>query len=139
MNYVVNRSEIVSDLIDGEVILLDLKAGTYYNLEGTAATLWQWLEGGVSTPSIRQALAEAYPDRNPDDLHEDLNAWLQNLVSNRLLLAQENAPDAEVRGPDFFSPYSCPQLCAHADMEELLKLDPVHEAGDPGWPATPTL
>ena len=136
MNYLVNRSEIVSDLIDGEVILLDLKAGAYYNLEGTAATLWQWLESGAATDSILQALGAAFPELAPEDLAQDVTAWLKDLVENRLLTPQEQA-EAGAKGPDFSPPYSRPQLFAHADMEELLKLDPVHEVGDPGWPAVP--
>lgn len=136
MNYQVNRSEIVSDLIDGEVILLDLKAGAYYNLEGTAATLWQWLEAGASTDSVLQVLGATFPERSAESLAQDLSAWLKDLVDHRLLAPQEQSEEG-ARGPDFSPPYSQPQLFAHADMEELLKLDPVHEVGDPGWPAVP--
>ena len=136
MHYKVNRSEIVSDLIDGEIILLDLRAGIYYNLDGTAAILWQWLEGGASTEALQQALTQAFPEQAPEQLHEDLAAWLQDLSAHRLVMTQEEGCP-RVSGPGFAQSYSRPQLFAHADMEELLKLDPVHEVGDPGWPSAP--
>jgi len=135
MNYKVNREETVSDLIDGEVILLHLKAGTYYNLEHTSATLWQWLEAEASFESLRSALFEAHPEQPADALERDLLGWLNQLCEEALLVPADRVADG--RGPAFAGPYHCPQLFAHADMEELFKLDPVHEAGDLGWPALP--
>lgn len=132
MQYQVNRPEIVSDLIDGEVILLNLKAGTYYNLEHTASTLWQWLEAGADRASLLAELTRAYPQQSR--LEADLDEWISELLSHQLIVPAVRPPGA---GPAFAPTYLRPRVCAHADMQELLLLDPVHEVGEAGWPTLP--
>ena len=44
--YTVNSRDIVSEVIEGEVIAIDLAGGAYYSLRGSAAEAWAAPRGG---------------------------------------------------------------------------------------------
>jgi hypothetical protein len=138
MAYRINGSEIIGDCIDGEIILLNLRAGTYYGLDNTAATLWLWLQEGASTEMVVNALQLAYPELPAQKLRGDLESWLGELTEHGILLPDdESGVGNSAAGPLFQGDYQVPRLVAHMDMQELLQLDPVHEAGEQGWPTIP--
>ena len=44
--YEVNAPDVVSEVIDGELIIMDLGSGKYYSSENSGAVLWTWIEKG---------------------------------------------------------------------------------------------
>ena len=52
-------SPIVHETLDGEVVIINLKTGTYYSLQGPGAAVWEALVAGATPPALASRLAEA--------------------------------------------------------------------------------
>lgn len=124
---------VVSDLIEGEMMLLNLKVGNYYALQGTGVQLWVALKHGSNFPTLLNAMALAFPDLAKTKLASDLEKWMEKLRQEGLIVPSEGKPwdDLSLNGD-----YLPPGLDAFTDLQELFMLDPIHDAApDKGWPA----
>ena len=86
---VATRDQVSSDL-EGEVAILDLKAGVYYGLDGVGARIWTLLQEPTTVSEIRDVLLQEY-DVEANRCKRDLLALLQKLV-NEGLVEVEDAP-----------------------------------------------
>lgn len=139
--YSPNTREISFDLIDGEVILIHLKTGSYFNLENTGAWVWSLIEKGVEVGHILQLLSEKYPEAS--ELDVSLNAFFEHLLSEDLIVDASDSINGHVSAAqDTFSSselgpvFAPPTLNVYTDMQTLLLLDPIHEVDEAGWPAS---
>jgi hypothetical protein len=134
-----NAPDVVHEVIDDELVLLNLRSGSYYSGNRTATALLESLlahpDAGAlfeamesSAPASRVTIEEAVtylvseglmqqsspnglPDGGSSPLGEDRVAQLLELLT------------AE---PPLFEKFT--------DMRDILLLDPVHDVGDRGWP-----
>lgn len=130
-----NTAEFAFDAFDDEVVILNLTSGTYYALGGCALEAWESLAHSAPLQEIADAIASRHGVAE-DAVKEDLTRLVDTLVAEKILhaaLPAENAPTLAVRGGN--NGYLPPAFEKHADMEELLTLDPIHDV-DPqkGWP-----
>ncbi len=135
----ISGRHIVHEDFGGEVVVVNLKTGTYYGLNGTAAAIWQRIGGGLSATQIADGFAARYSGE-ADAVRTAVAAFLDELQREALIhptaqpaAAVSSEPAALPPGP--FTP---PAVQRCTDMEELLVLDPVHEVDAMGWPARPT-
>ena len=56
------RPHVVSEVIDGEVICLNLTTGNYYSLRDVAAGIWVLAERQTPVAAIAAELTEGYDD-----------------------------------------------------------------------------
>src|SRR2546423_2612757 len=56
----VNSPNVIHETIEGEVILIDLKTGTYYSLRDAGAAAWQAIEHGAGEDEIAAELRSRY-------------------------------------------------------------------------------
>jgi hypothetical protein len=54
------RDNVLVAHLEGEAVLLDLTTKQYYQLNATAARIWQGLEQGLEPPRIVQTLTEEF-------------------------------------------------------------------------------
>jgi Coenzyme PQQ synthesis protein D (PqqD) len=134
----VNSPNVIHETIEGEVVLIDLKTGTYYSLRDTGAAVWQALQNGADADGIAAELRSRY-DGSDEQIHEAVRQLLAELEREGLIRADEGAaasavpPSASDNGAARL-PFSAPVLEKHTDMQDLILLDPVHEVGAEGWP-----
>lgn len=77
--------EHVRSMIDPDgAVLLDLKQGKYYSLNGLGADIWRKLEAGRSAEQIEEELAEMY-DAPTEDLRRDVADFIADLQRKRLV------------------------------------------------------
>ena len=57
MHYRLNDRELVSELLDGEVIIIHLQSGTYYSTLASGADIWHALLSGHSVEETADWLA----------------------------------------------------------------------------------
>ena len=137
INYVVNPKGIASEYFQDETIILNLPKGNYYSLRGTGQLIWTELEKGVSTSHILEVLSNHY-DTTSELATLSLKAFLHQLVQEELV-TETYSTDIRSTSPAIPAsprhPFVAPVLEVYTDMQELLMLDPIHEA-DPekGWP-----
>jgi len=131
----IRRPEVVSEIFEGEAVIVDLRLGRYYALSPLAAELWRRLD---SEPSLDE-LATSFTTRWTADAGEHLGAFLDRLVEAELVAREERA--AGVAATEL-EPVGLAdgelELEAFTDLEELLVLDPIHELDENGWPKPPS-
>jgi Coenzyme PQQ synthesis protein D (PqqD) len=134
----VNSPNVIHETIEGEVILIDLKTGTYYSLRDAGAAVWQAIQNGAGEDGIAAELRSRY-DASEEQIQDAVRRLLAELAREGLVRADEGeaAPAATPSASDNGAarlPFAAPVLEKHTDMQDLILLDPVHEVGAQGWP-----
>jgi hypothetical protein len=139
-SFQINEPSIVSETIDGEVVIINLDQGSYYSLRGSAAEIWARLQEGQGAGALRQYLGQLY-DGDAAEMDVALSGFLDQLQAEEILRSvsegtQASAVTAAAAAvpPDGKAPFVAPLLEKFTDMEHLLLLDPIHEVDDAGWP-----
>jgi hypothetical protein len=76
--------DVVSEIADGEVVLLDLKRGVYYALDPVGSRFWGLLEGGLDLDAARASMLAEY-DVSAEQLSRDLEVLLEDLSGRGLI------------------------------------------------------
>jgi hypothetical protein len=133
--YRANSPTVISETLDGEAVIMDLRSGTYFSTRGTGAIIWTWFEGGAT---VRQIMTELSKTRGGDSalVGGAVDAFIRELADFHLIVADPNeADDAELPPAPGDLIYAPPVLAAYTDMDDLLQLDPVHDVdAESGWP-----
>jgi hypothetical protein len=119
---------VVSEVIDGEVVAIDLESGRYYSLEGPAAKAWEAVREGQDVDGISAAVA-AEAGVGIDEARPDVAAFLAELIAEGLVAADADGhqpPEAPGRVPLVLHRYT--------DMQDLIVIDPIHDVDESGWP-----
>jgi hypothetical protein len=135
MGFRVNSPNVIHETIEGEVILIDLKTGTYYSLRDSGTAVWRAIEQGAGEDGIAAELRSRY-DASEEQIREAVRHLLAELEREGLIRVDEGeaAPAAPASGGAGRLPFTAPVLEKHTDMQDLILLDPVHEVGAEGWP-----
>jgi hypothetical protein len=132
----VASANVHSKAFGDEVVVLDMKSGTYFSLRGSAVDVWNLIEGSASTAGIAETLGARY-EAPADVIATAVDSLISELAEAELIVADGSLEpggspvEAAGRGP--FAP---PQIERFTDMQDLLLLDPIHEVDDTGWPHT---
>ena len=133
----VNLPNIVSETIDGEVVIVNLVVGDYYSLLKTAADIWNLIERGTTRSNIVENLQHNY-DCSDIDLAAEVDRFIAKLDREGLIEiseGEESSSAPESSEPTEKAKFKSPAIEKFTDMEELLLLDPIHEADEEkGWP-----
>jgi hypothetical protein len=140
VRYTIDPDRIVSEVIDGEAIIVNLANGYYYSLDAPAAEIWAWLQAGWSISAIVSALRRRY-DCSDADPEAAVRALIDMLIVDDLVAP--GAPAVDPQGIEPLGPaaveknlYRPPTLQRFEDMQGFLLVDPIHEVDDTGWPHT---
>lgn len=136
--FLVNAPSVVSEVIDGEVIVMNLKSGNYYSSDKVGAVVWSWIEAGKTEEEINGLAARRY-DAVSRDIRSELRAFFDKLIEEALVREVAAPGSAAAIYDDRGSPaqretFVTPELCAYTDMRDLLLLDPIHDVDPVGWP-----
>jgi hypothetical protein len=77
---------IVAKAVDNDLVLLNVKDGTYYKLNPTGAFLWERLRAGATEAEAAQALA-AHFETTLETATADTKELLEQLVAEGLVVS----------------------------------------------------
>ncbi len=77
--------EVVSELLDGEAVLLHLRTGKYFSLNATGTRMWALLGKYGDVELALQYLGREFQDIEPGVLRADFAAFVDELLSRGLL------------------------------------------------------
>jgi hypothetical protein len=84
----VTKVRIVEDVVyralEGEMVLLNLRTGVYFGLDGVGTRIWQLLEEGCTVAQISEQLADEY-DVAAAACEQDVRAFMSALRDNALV------------------------------------------------------
>ncbi len=81
--YIVS-TDVLSQEVNGEIVLLDLKAETYYGLDPVGAAAWKLIGEGHGRDGVVEAMLQAY-DVERSRLETDIDALLAGLLAAGLI------------------------------------------------------
>jgi len=134
--------DVVSEEIDGEVIIVNLNNGNYYSLAESAAVIWAAIREHATLQEMQDRLHLRYSGET-GVINQSLDDLIRALEGEQLIIRQTaSGSGAEARTfategkpPDQKEAFRPPVFERFTDMEDLLLLDPVHETeDDKGWP-----
>lgn len=137
----VNSPNIVSETIDGEVVIVNLLTGDYYSLLNAATTIWNNIEQGMNRDHIVAELENIY-ESSSINIGDAVNDFLEKLQAEKLIVAnreEQTSPQSPKSSASSNSlekqEFVHPKFEKFTDMEDLLLLDPIHEVDEArGWP-----
>jgi hypothetical protein len=121
-----NVEEVASDVLDGEVVMINLSTGMYYSMEETGAVVWELIREGRNLDEIGSALFARY-DVSPDRAEADVARLAAQLVEEHLVVVTDLtsvASDAPALDGRARLPYVPPRLEIYRDVGHLVALDP---------------
>ncbi len=120
--YIINAPQVISEETAGETVVINLETGSYYNLNNEATKLWQLLLNGLDMNEINAIISS-----------EKIGEFVNKLLAESLIKESQTSSalthklDIDVNNL---------VLEVYTDMQDLLGLDPIHEAEpEIGWPA----
>jgi hypothetical protein len=137
MRYVVNSPVVVGEIIDDEAVILDLQSGRYFNTEASGAEIWAGIEAGETAAALAGRLVARF-DVAAERAAEEVSVFLKVLEEHALVRAEPAEPGAAhvpaVPLAAGREPFRLPFLGIHSDLDDLLRLDPIHDVDQTGWP-----
>lgn len=124
-HYCLNEPEAITDVIDGESVIMNLGSGTYYGLDALSSAIWQRILSGETPVSVAVSIAVHFELRQAD-IMVDLKAFLAQLLEEALVISV-SVEVGDTRHAEVVLPagsYAPPRLTRYADMTRLLALDP---------------
>jgi hypothetical protein len=138
--WIVDPNKVMSEILDGEAVIIDLASGRYHAAVGVAATVW---EGVLCGHSFDQIMVEVHRAHTgvPDNASHAVKSFIVELVENGLAIPSTDALSAsDTRSLTLSAPtpWSPPVLESHDDLADLMLIDPVHDVSELGWPNKPS-
>jgi hypothetical protein len=85
-------SEVLSQEVDGETVLLDLESESYFGLDEVGTRIWQLLNEGSNLQTVFDILLEEY-DVDEKQLEKDIQDYVARLVKAGLISLISLNPD----------------------------------------------
>ena len=138
--YRIETAEVVSDIIDGEAIILNRNYGDYFSTDGVGGLIWQWIGEGQSRSQILNMLNARF-SASRAEVATAVDSFLADLVAHKLV--REVVEGEESATETFMEPQTNPEaefvrptLHVYSDIRNMVLLDPIHDGDENiGWPA----
>ncbi|GAB4040461.1 hypothetical protein [Spirosoma gilvum] len=114
---------------DEEIVLIHMQSGIYYTLKGSGPAILRVFQTGCVIEAVKSYLAES----NNSERLQEVEGYIEQLFTEQILIQTEVLP---AEHPDLTSliVQEAPILEKFDDVSDLIKLDPIHDVSDLGWP-----
>jgi hypothetical protein len=136
--YCIETPEVVSDIIDGEAIMLHRLYGDYFSTDGVGGLIWQWIGEGRSRSQILSMLNARF-SASPAEIATAVDSFLADLVTHKLVReiieGDESATETIEPQTNPEAEFVRPTLHVYSDIRNMVLLDPIHDVDENiGWP-----
>lgn len=77
---------LASEVVDGELVVLQLDDGIYYGLDTLGTAIWKELAAGRPLGAVLQQLVRQFPEQSREQLCADLSTLTDELLASHLLV-----------------------------------------------------
>ena len=131
--------------LDGETIVIDFESGRFYSFRESAADLLWLISLGIEFELFESVIRKYFSVHESTDLSEELGSFIETILSLNLIeaavLVDEigSSPIANVELPEDYlrGDWVSPLLVSNDELADLLKIDPIHDVTESGWPESP--
>lgn len=131
--------QILSEIVEGEAVVLDLRSGFYFSLDPVASAIWEQLVAGATEAEIVGTLHARF-EVTLADAAPAVEEFIARLHAEGLVITAPLAGEREPASPPPGgldrprAPFNRPLLTRYDDVQDLLLLDPIHDVAEAGWP-----
>lgn len=130
----VNTPDVVHEIIEGEAVIVNLGNGMYYSVDRAGADIWALIEHRATVPEIVARLGERFA-ADQAAIGAGVDQFIDQLLAESLIVPEDSDVGATGDLPPpahgaFRPPFEAPSLQRYTDMEDLLLLDPIHDADE---------
>lgn len=130
---------VVSEMIDGEAMIMHNGTGHYFCANGSAAALWEAVRDGTTIEALT-AITGVLCHLDNASAGGEATSFVELLCRHDLVVTLSNAQarprEALPVRPD--AAFARPTLEIFTDLADMLLLDPIHDVDETGWPAQPS-
>lgn len=131
--YYLNPIGLSYEDFGGEMVAVNFDTGKYYGLTGSALTTWQLLIRPRSLNELVSEMERIY-SKGEHDIR-DMTEKFVGILESEGLLVHIDVPEMDFAEAEDRPAFVAPGLEVHSDLQELIMLDPVHDAHpEHGWP-----
>jgi len=127
-------NQVALERIEGELIIISMDTGKYFSASGPAADILHLVASGNNVDEILSKLEEVFAEKiEVQDIANILKVALQE---NLLEPYVGNESDVQNTVPEDYirTNWSTPNILEFSDLQDLILVDPVHDASLEGWP-----
>ena len=138
-------STVSMERLDGETIVIDFESGRFYSFRESAADLLWLISLGIDFELFESVLQRYFRVHESTDLFQDIGSFIDTLLG--LNLIEKSAVDSEIDStgisdvelPEDYlrRDWVSPLLVSNDELSDLLKIDPIHDVTESGWPESP--
>jgi hypothetical protein len=128
MNLRWNQTAFDFEDFDEEIVLVNLQSGVYYTVKDAGPALLRAFRAGATD----EALLAAAEAAGGTERRQAAGAFIAQLVEEGILVETDGAEPATPSGADLGG--GAFVLEKFDDVSDLIKLDPIHDVSDLGWP-----
>ena len=129
----INYPNVVASAFGDEWVIVNLESGTYFSLEGSASLLWPIISSSNSIESVIVTLHTSIGV--PVDIAvRDVSNFCDELIQHDLITETSEISETPITNLVYGREYFTPVIAVHADLQDILLLDPVHDVEEGGWP-----
>jgi hypothetical protein len=133
-NVRINAEAAACQIIDGEAVLIHFDSGRYFSSLGSGSEIIRLLELGHTVEQITAAFRRHYGDAT-EHIDDAIRSFVEELLLENLFLPSEHGGGTSAELVlDVGAEFEPPKLEKYSELEDLLKLDPIHDVDPAGWP-----
>lgn len=136
LRYKAAHSDIVFENFEGEMVVLDLRSGHYFDFNPTAAALWAAMVAGAAQTVFAAAGLSA--ERGAAFLARVVDLGLAMADAGQAPLDADDPVTATLAKALAEAGDADPRIETFDDLADLIQADPIHEVdAEFGWPHRP--
>jgi hypothetical protein len=135
-SYRVNEPAVAAELHDGDAILINFENGRYYDTSGAGGEIVRLLLEAHTVGEIANEMARL-SGAAESEVVRAIDVFVEALIAEGLIVPTTAPKEPRVPGAiscALAQPFVAPGLNRHLELEDLLQLDPIHDADEAGWP-----
>jgi len=135
--YRINLPQVASQVVEGEALLIHFDSGRYYSADGSGGLILSLLERGHAVERIVDGLA-VHAGLPREEVGAAVRGFVRELLEENLIVPDDGARAAGDPQVGSAGAYVPPALRKYTELQDLLRLDPIHDVDDAGWPIAKT-
>lgn len=133
MTYKFNDSVFDPEDFDNEIVIINTVTGSYYTISGSAASVLRWFFLPVTVDHVYNLIQSTFPSEISEAT--DFVDWLKNQdLIIQVDRSDESADNINSTTKSKIIIQNDWTYSRFDDMADLIRLDPIHDVSDKGWP-----
>jgi hypothetical protein len=132
MHYKFQNSTFDLEDFSHEIVIINTETGSYYTISGSAVSVIRWFFSPISDHQVVQLIENTFPNEV-----SEATTFVDWLKEQGLIYAVEPSQDNK-EGQNLVNNntivFNQWVYSRFDDMSDLIRLDPIHDVSEKGWP-----